>query len=202
MDRAAGSFKPGFQPPRAAATMGMWLFLVALFMLFAAGLLGYIVMRIEAADRLPTGVHIPGLFWLSTAMLLVVSVAIHGALVAVRRERLPAFRRWLAVMMAAAAAFLVIQTPAMVMLLASHRDLLAQGPQGAKLAIYGLIFFLVLVHAAHVIGGMIWLVFITVKGRRGAYDHESHQPIRYAAMYWHFLDVVWLVMFGTFLLLH
>ena len=34
----------------------------------------------------------------------------------------------------------------------------------------------------------------------GKYDHERHFPIRFSALYWHFLDVVWVVMLGCFAL--
>jgi cytochrome c oxidase subunit 3 len=32
------------------------------------------------------------------------------------------------------------------------------------------------------------------------YDHENFYGVRYAATYWHFLDIIWLLMFGTFLI--
>ena len=60
-------------------------------------------------------------------------------------------------------------------------------------------FVLVLLHALHVLGGMVVLIRVVVRGRNGVYDHEHYQPIRHTAMYWHFLDFVWLVMFFTFL---
>ena len=40
--------------------------------------------------------------------------------------------------------------------------------------------------------------FEPVQGYRGAYDHENYLAVRHAALYWHFLDLVWLVMFLTF----
>jgi cytochrome c oxidase subunit III len=65
--------------------------------------------------------------------------------------------------------------------------------------LYGMIFFFVLVHAAHVLGGMIYLAIVTHRALDGRYDHENYVGVKHAAMYWHFLDVVWLLMFGTFL---
>jgi heme/copper-type cytochrome/quinol oxidase subunit 3 len=50
-------------------------------------------------------------------------------------------------------------------------------------------------HALHVIGGMVLLGAVTAKAFAGRYSATYHPGVTYAAMYWHFLDVVWLVMF-------
>jgi cytochrome c oxidase subunit 3 len=52
-------------------------------------------------------------------------------------------------------------------------------------------------HAAHVIGGLIQLSVVTVRAYRGAYSPSYHPGVTYSVMYWHFLDIVWLVMFFT-----
>lgn len=187
--------KSDFRPPRGTATVGLWLFLAALFMLFAAGLMGYVYIRVvNPSGNATVPVHLPWLLWLSTGLLLVVSFAIHRALVMVRREKQAAFRLWLQVVLAAAAGFLVAQVPSMLQLLSAHAAVKASGT-----GVYGLIFFLVLLHALHVVGGIIALALVTVHGFRGAYDHEHYLPVKHAALYWHFLDAVWVVLFGTFL---
>ncbi len=57
-----------------------------------------------------------------------------------------------------------------------------------------------IIHALHVVGGVAALVFIFFGIARGAYDHERHFPVRFCAMYWHFLDVVWIIMLLSFAL--
>jgi heme/copper-type cytochrome/quinol oxidase subunit 3 len=64
------------------------------------------------------------------------------------------------------------------------------------LHLYGLIFFLILVHALHVVGGLVGLSVTTAHALQGRYDHERYGGVKHAAMYWHFLDAVWLVMYG------
>jgi heme/copper-type cytochrome/quinol oxidase subunit 3 len=59
----------------------------------------------------------------------------------------------------------------------------------------------VLIHALHVLGGVIYLAIVTQRALAGRYDHEHYTGVKHAAMYWHFLDLVWLMMFGTFLVL-
>ena len=43
------------------------------------------------------------------------------------------------------------------------------------------------------------LAVVTRNAHLGAYDHESYAPVKYVTMYWHFLDVVWIVMFAVLL---
>ena len=91
-----------------------------------------------------------------------------------------------------AVGFLLVQTPSLMALLAQHHALQDEG-----IYLYGLVFFLILVHGLHVMGGILPLVNITVKAHRGRYDHEHHGPVKYIAMYWHFLDGVWVTMFAV-----
>jgi heme/copper-type cytochrome/quinol oxidase subunit 3 len=68
------------------------------------------------------------------------------------------------------------------------------------LRLEGILFVLILLHALHFVAGMIALTIVTVRGLKGRYDHEYHGGVRMCAFYWRFLDVVWLALFGTFLL--
>jgi len=74
---------------------------------------------------------------------------------------------------------------------------IASGEKGVL--VYGLAFGLILLHAAHVLGGVLPLTWATIRAWRGGYDHERHETITYLTMYWHFLDVVWLIMFAVLL---
>jgi cytochrome c oxidase subunit III len=181
--------------PPGTGTVGMFLFLVSLSMLFGAGMIGYAIIRL-AGQRSPHAgaLHLPHILWLSTLLVICVSVTMGRAVAAVRRERMRAFSVWLTASLMLAIGFLVVQTPAMITLLMEHARY-----RSAGLFLYGLIFFLIMVHALHVLGGMIALVRVRLQAHRGVYDHEHYQPVRHTAMYWHFLDVIWILMFVTFL---
>lgn len=208
--------KPLYPVPGRSATIGMWLFLAALTMLFASALLGYFLIRLRlsaaaaSASTTPPPLRLPWLLWISTLLLLGSSLAMQRALTAVRRERQRAFRAALLTATGLAVAFVVVQAPALLQLLDRHaqlRSLAAAGaPQlgaapgaapgaGAAATLYGLIFFLVLLHALHVLGGLVVAGVLLGGAWRNRYDHEHHAPVRHAALYWHFLDIVWLVMF-------
>ena len=193
--------------PRGTGVFGIWLFLAALFMLFASGMLGYVVIRVQAARRgLPWGrIEVPGLLWLSTLAVIGVSVALGRAVAVFRRARQRAYRNALTAALALAVGFVTIQMPALANLFAKNAAVLrATGTTAnattrpAGTALYGLLFFLVLVHALHVLGGILWLWRLALAAHRGAYDPSDPRPAKYVAMYWHFLDAVWVAMFATF----
>jgi heme/copper-type cytochrome/quinol oxidase subunit 3 len=180
-------------------TVGMILFLAALFMLFAASLLAYVLIRLGKRDTIPSGqIHLPSLLWLSTVLVIGVSVALGLASRQIREGKHRSYRKSLTAALALAAGFLTVQAPAMVNLLSQHQALRSSG---TNMHLYGLIFFLILLHALHVVGGMVSLTYVTVKAHRGGYERAGHDPIRHTTLYWHFLDVVWIVMFSVFLLL-
>jgi cytochrome c oxidase subunit III len=61
----------------------------------------------------------------------------------------------------------------------------SSGPDGAAF------FMMTGMHAFHVLTGLILLAIVWVNGRKGLYD-EKHYPVEAAAVYWHFVDVVWI----------
>ncbi len=67
--------------------------------------------------------------------------------------------------------------------------------------VYGLCFTFAFVHALHVLGGIGFLGFVIWQSLRHRYDHERHFAVEHCASYWHFLDVVWVLMLLTFFLM-
>lgn len=189
--------KADFHNPPGTATVGMWLFLASLAMLFLSSMVGYVIIRLTGKTQPELfSIRLPAWLWLSTVVVMAGSFTIHRALSAIRLERQRETIRWLWVTLALAVLFCMVQTPGMMALLAQHSvHQQAETPNH----LFGLIFFLVLVHALHVLGGVVGLAFVTWKAHRGAYDHEHYVGIRHSAMYWHFLDGVWIVMFATML---
>jgi heme/copper-type cytochrome/quinol oxidase subunit 3 len=196
--------KSGFRAPPRAASIGMWLFLAALGMLFLSSMLLYVLMRIHVFGHLSNDeIHMPPLAWGSTAVLLLGSFTIHQAVVAIRRERVGTCIKYLYITCGIAVLFLVLQSPCMADVLAAHRAIMEKVRNTAHpfVSIYGLVFFLIMVHALHVLGGIVALVIVTLNARRQKYDHENYMGVRFAARYWHFLDVVWIGMFTMFLVM-
>ncbi len=193
--------QPGAPPnrpsaPIGAGTFGMVLFLIALTMIFAATILGYFYMRSESPRWPPPGSPpLPrGGLWLSTGVLLLVSLAVQWALRSVRWDRQTALRAALVVTAALAMAFLVNQARNWN----EVRSILV--PPGGRVRAYTSTFYILTgTHALHVLGGLLVLAVVTWKAFRGDYSSVYHPGIRYSVMYWHFLDVVWLILFAVLL---
>lgn len=75
-------------------------------------------------------------------------------------------------------------------------------PYAASTNVYGAIFFMLTgMHAFHVLSGVIFLSFILRNGIRSRYTVERHWPVEAAAIYWHFVDVVWIFYFPALYLM-
>jgi heme/copper-type cytochrome/quinol oxidase subunit 3 len=192
---AAGG-APGRRPTEAAAiaerrSLGMWLFLASLGMLFAGSLAGFLVIRFRADQWPPAGS--PGLpvsFLISTALLAVISallVATERAIRAGSRTR-PAALLTAAVVLGAA--FILSQIAGWAGLAAA-----SELPQN-NLYLFG-IYVLSFLHLLHVVGGMVPLVWVTVRSRAGGYTADDHGGVTLTAMYWHFLGIVWLAILAV-----
>jgi cytochrome c oxidase subunit 3 len=169
----------------------MILLLVALSMIFGATILGYFYLRSGSPTwPPPTSPPLPRGLWLSTGIILLVSVAVHWARRSVRRDRQGSLRIALVATGVLAVVFLVNQ----IRNWEAVRAVLI--PPESKALTYTSIFYILTgTHALHVLGGLIVLGVVTWKAFRGEYSSVYHPGVRYSAMYWHFLDVVWLVLF-------
>lgn len=56
-------------------------------------------------------------------------------------------------------------------------------------------------HALHVLSGVIFLIIIYRNGKKGLYSRERHFPVEAAAIYWHFVDVVWVFFYPALYLM-
>jgi cytochrome c oxidase subunit 3 len=171
----------------------MKLFLVSLGVLFAASLAAYALVRWQApAWPPPDAPALPAGLWFSTLLIIVASVTIQRALTAARRDRRGALVRDLALTAAIGLAFLILQG---FNWLALYRRI-AAAPLPPTARLFPFTFYmLTALHALHVLGGLVHLEIVLVRARRGRYTARHHAGVEYAAMYWHFLDAVWIIMF-------
>ncbi|MGE5235262.1 MAG: cytochrome c oxidase subunit 3 [Acidobacteriota bacterium] len=171
--------------------LGMRLLVASLSMLFAASIVGYVVIRSRSAIWPPAGSPpLPGGLWLSTVLLLISSGTMCAATMAARRDAQRQLRVGLLLTTLLGVGFLASQTANWSALVARH---LTPG-----LNLFGFTFFLLTgLHAAHVVGGLVPLSVVTVRAWKGRYSAAFHPGVRYCALYWHFLDVVWVILFGV-----
>ena len=134
--------------------------------------------------RLPSGL------WLATIVLLAASVTIHRALRSIRAGESGASPRWLRATLGLGVCFLAVQSWNWWGLIRVHLT--------AASNLYAFTFFMLTgLHAAHAIGGIALLAIVWARSLRGRYGSGHHAGITYAAMYWHFLDAIWLLLFAV-----
>lgn len=68
-------------------------------------------------------------------------------------------------------------------------------------AAYSLFYTMTGFHAFHVLTGVIFLVVVYRNGHKGHYNAERHWPVEAAAVYWHFIDVVWVFFYPALYLI-
>lgn len=200
--------EPSFDPPVSNAGIGMLAFILFESMLFAGLLGGFVLLRWGSAVWPPAGQpYFPiAVTWINTAILLGSCLPLFWArrVVAPRRNREPGMEarsgvrrprhprssgvRGLALATGLGTAFLVIQGVEWVRLLA-HGLTVQKGVYGAS--------FLLLIgtHGLHVLGAVVWLGTITVLAAAGRL-RPNGSALDLAAMYWSFVCVVWIVLFG------
>jgi cytochrome c oxidase subunit 3 len=175
---------------------GAWLFIGSLSVFFVSCMIlyaVYVMLRIAPRAGEIEPFFLPRTFILTTVNLIAISILLHMAVGAVRRERRVDFARYVVIAFILSWAFFIVQGAGLTWMVS---ELLK--PTTTSRNLYGLTFFLVVVHALHVVGGVAGLTFLLFGLSRGSYDHERHFPVRFCAIYWHFLDVVWLLMLFAF----
>lgn len=180
-------------PTDQRARLGGWLFLSSLVVFFVTSIFFYAIYAWSRRDDPFRQAPLPLSFLLSTACLVAISALVHAATFSVRRDRWAKTCWLLGLSTVAAILFLVVQTLAMRQML-----LETVGAAGNGRGVMGMVIVLAFLHALHVAGGVIWLGIVSVRAGLGRYDHERHFAVDFAAQYWHFLDIVWLVMLAAF----
>jgi cytochrome c oxidase subunit 3 len=59
---------------------------------------------------------------------------------------------------------------------------------------------LTILHAAHVLVGLVPLVLVTLRARGGRYTSNDHEGVHLVALYWHFLMVTWIAIMVVLLI--
>ena len=194
-DLGADALAPWEDEAGSSTRLGMLLFLASLTMFFGASIVAYLVIRLDSPLAPPPGhLILPSGLWVSTLLLLLTGWAIHVADRRARHRAGDSLRWWLSLGLGSGVAFVAVQAPCLLELLRVHRVALAQ--QGG--AIYGLTFALVVIHALHVLGGMVPLAALTLAAWGRRVGAVSRTRMRGCALYWHFMEVVWIALFAVF----
>lgn len=180
-------------PADKRAQQGGLLFLSALLMFFLASILLYLLYAFVRRGEVESSQPLPISFLLSTGLLLVVSGILHFATLAVAREQRTRAVTLLVVGLFGALGFMAAQGYSLWEVLVEPK--FAISPHKG---VVGMVLVLAFLHALHVVGGVISLGIVTTRAALGQYDHERNWAVRFATLYWHFLDIVWICMLVAF----
>ena len=176
-----------------AGAMGMTLLLASLSMIFGATMILFILFRFAGigGQWKASLVSLPGSLWVSTALILISSGTMHRAYRAVQNDNEKSLVKMLAVTLVLGIAFLLLQS-------VNWYDVYAQLVAKQEPHTFAIAFFYIFtfVHAAHVIGGLIPMAITLMKARRGVYSRNFHPGVRYTMIYWHFLAIMWVLLFA------
>ncbi|MEX2572182.1 MAG: heme-copper oxidase subunit III [Gemmatimonadota bacterium] len=178
--------------------LGMWVFLLSEIMFFT-GLIGaYVILRFAQPDAFtePGVVLNVPLTAFNTFVLICSSVTMVKGFAALQNGDQRGLRLWLLATVFLGAFFLSIQAIEYY-LLASHGFVPTFAGYAAEGgAMYGMTFYtLTGFHGAHVTVGVLALIFTSVKAFRGGYTPTNLGGVEIMGLYWHFVDLVWIILF-------
>ncbi len=176
-------------PPVERGKFAIWLFLATEVMFFS-GLIGaYIVLRTAASEwpnpqeRLAVDLTAFNTFVLITSSWLMVK-----SLFAASKGDKAGILKWLGLTILGGSFFVGIQVY-------EYFELVSHGalPQGD--IFWSTFYIMTGFHGTHVVVGVIWLICAWVAAARGKYSPNNYLGLELAGLYWHFVDLVWVLLF-------
>ena len=163
--------------------------MVSMFMMFA-GLTSAFVVSKSRADWLKD-FQLPTAFYISTAVILSCSVTFHLAKKAIQKDNRNATTSFLLATLALGILFVILQ-------FVGFRQIVDNGyffTGSASTITTTFLYIVTIVHLAHLLGGLISLLIIIYNHFKQKYNSTQTLGIELGAMYWHFLDFLWVYLF-------
>jgi cytochrome c oxidase subunit 3 len=178
----------------------MWLFIIADAVTFGAMLFGYGFLRVGSPnwirpfDFAPTIVNA----MVMTAVLVTSSLTMLFAVEAAREERRRDSVRWIWITVALGTVFAALHLREWFKMFAEGWSP-SRNPLGGSVMVGGAFFGVTGLHLLHVFGGLVAMVVVAIKFRRGSLT-PGH--VETTGLYWHFVDLVWMFVFPLMYLLN
>ena len=174
-------------------TLGMLLFIISEIMVFGAFFTAYFFIRVVQGEQWPAeGTHLPqAIAGVNTAILVSSSLTMHWTVVAAKANNRFAMKAGITATALLGATFLFIQINEYVHI----------GFAPSETAQASIFYGLTGLHGAHVFIGLMLLVFVAIRVFRGHFSPEHHHGIEIPGIYWHFVDVMWVIVYSTVYLL-
>jgi cytochrome c oxidase subunit III len=196
MESAAVAHAHAAHPPEAHRSsrvdpqlLGILLFIISEAMLFGSFFTAYFFIRVVQNEDWPPA---PFLFpvnvaTVNTIILVSSSFTMHYALQSIKRGNRIGLQVGLAVTFLMGAVFLATQVNEYFKAGFSIHD-------GAFASVF---YGLTGLHGAHVFVGLTLLAIMNMRTLRGHFTPDAHMGVECAGIYWHFVDVMWIIVFST-----
>ncbi|HXH13224.1 MAG TPA: cytochrome c oxidase subunit 3 [Alphaproteobacteria bacterium] len=179
--------------------LGMWMFLAGDAMGFGALIVGYGGLRYYSTNwPLPADVLGIGLTAFMTFVLICSSVTMVKALSAIQHGDQAGLQKFLALTILGGCVFLGLQAYEWTHLITDAGMGVSTPPSAFPEAtsLFSTTFFVLTgFHGMHVTGGVIYLLCLLIRAMMGKYTAESAYHVEIAGLYWHFVDLVWILIF-------
>jgi cytochrome c oxidase subunit III len=172
-------------PDRAYRT-GVWMGLAAVTMLFAALTSALVVRKGLSNDWVPTA--LPPVLYFNTLVLLASSGTFELSRRALKLNLASPFLRWLYATLALGLVFIAGQ-------LLAWRELALRGVYLATNPSSSFFYVLTAAHGVHLLGGIVALGYLAACGRKIAEGRKKRLAVECTALYWHFMDGLWIYLF-------
>lgn len=168
----------------------LWVAIGSIIMMFAGLTSAYIVKSNQASWQ---EIKTPQVFWYSTAAIILSSLTIQMALRSFKQREMGRYRLLMLITALLGITFIVLQC-------IGFNELWYSGIQFKGVAGAGQFLYVIFsLHALHVVGGIIALFVMLAKAFFGRTKIYGGTGIEIAAMYWHFVDVLWIYLLVFFL---
>jgi cytochrome c oxidase subunit 3 len=183
---ATAEMTPGYQQQLVNNRIGLWLFFLSEAFMFG----GLLVSRFFLwGNTRPDLDQLLGLF--VTSVLLVSSLFMYRAEMAISFEDRKTFQRSLLAAAALGILFLI-----------GVVGLEWQGELKPSDGVFGAVFFgMTGMHALHVLSGVVFILVVWNNGRKGHYSAERHWGVEACAIWWHYVDLIWVFFYPALYLI-
>src|ERR1700756_5369827 len=169
--------------------LGMLLFIISEVMVFGAFFTAYFFIRVGEGNPWPApGTKLPvEVAGVNTAILVSSSFTMHWAQTAIKKGNRFALKAGMLTTFVLGATFLFVQINEYANIGFAPQD---HAQQTIFYSLTGL-------HGCHVFIGLVLLLFVTIRSFRGHYSPEQHRGVEVPGIYWHFVDIMWIIVYTT-----
>jgi cytochrome c oxidase subunit 3 len=172
-----------------APMLGILLFIISEVMIFGAFFTAYFFIRVVNGDPWPApGTTLPeAVAGVNTCILVSSSLTVHWALTSIKNGNRFGLKAGITATFLLGLTFLFVQINEYVHIGFSPRDT-------AQATVF---YSLTGLHGAHVFIGLCLLLMVTWRSFKGHFTPEEHRGVEIPGIYWHFVDIMWIVVYTT-----